>query len=172
MDYSKQLKVLAIGNSFSDDAMEHLYHIAESYGVEKITLGNLYIGGASLELHHINSLTDEYVYYYRKNTNGIWETTENVSLQAGIQDEAWDVFTVQQVSYLSGIVDSYQPQLHYLIKYIKELQRNSEAKIGWHMTWAYQEDSDHSEFYLYNQSQMQMYQGIIDAVKANIVQNP
>jgi hypothetical protein len=171
MDYSKELKVLAIGNSFSDDAMEYLYRVAEGYGVEKIVLGNLYIGGCSLELHHMNSLTDEYVYAYRKNTSGIWETTLDVSLKAGILDEVWDVFTLQQVSYLSGIAESYQPQLHYLIKYVKELQRNPRARIGWHMTWAYQEDSVHPDFHLYQHSQMQMYQAIIAAVKENIVPN-
>jgi len=40
------LKVLAIGNSFSEDAVEnYLFELAEAVG-KKIIIGNLYIGGA------------------------------------------------------------------------------------------------------------------------------
>ena len=53
-DYKKSVKILAIGNSFSDDAMEHLAVILKGAGVENISLGNLYIGGCSLETHYNN----------------------------------------------------------------------------------------------------------------------
>ena len=46
------LKILTIGNSFSDDTMQYLYKVAKSAGVEKIKLGNLYIGGCSLDLRN------------------------------------------------------------------------------------------------------------------------
>jgi hypothetical protein len=36
IDFEKNLKVLAIGNSFSVDAMEYLYKIADDYGIENI----------------------------------------------------------------------------------------------------------------------------------------
>ena len=40
-------KILAIGNSFSDDAMEHLAEILVGEGYTDFVLGNLYIGGCS-----------------------------------------------------------------------------------------------------------------------------
>ena len=42
------LKLLTVGNSFSDDAMEYVWQIASALGFKKIELGNLYIGGCSL----------------------------------------------------------------------------------------------------------------------------
>ncbi|MGN1128615.1 MAG: DUF4886 domain-containing protein, partial [Candidatus Flemingiibacterium sp.] len=44
------LKVLSIGNSFSQDAQRWLHDIAAADGVELLAK-NLYIGGCSLERH-------------------------------------------------------------------------------------------------------------------------
>ena len=38
----KSIKILAIGNSFSDDATEHLFGILKDAGVEEVIIGNLY----------------------------------------------------------------------------------------------------------------------------------
>ena len=61
----KSLKILAIGNSFSIDAMQYLYQIAEDAGVEEIVLGNLFVGGCSLSQHmdHANNDLAAYDYY-------------------------------------------------------------------------------------------------------------
>ena len=42
-DNSTSIKVLAIGNSFSVDAIEYLYGVLVDLGYEEIVLGNLYI---------------------------------------------------------------------------------------------------------------------------------
>ena len=49
------LKILTIGNSFSDDTMEYVWNIADSLGVEDIYLGNLYLGGCTLDTHAFNA---------------------------------------------------------------------------------------------------------------------
>ena len=41
------LKILTVGNSFSDDTMEYVWQIADDLGVENIYLGNLFIGGCT-----------------------------------------------------------------------------------------------------------------------------
>ena len=69
--------MLAIGNSFSADAMEWLYNIASSYGFENIVLGNAYIGGCTLETHCSNSINNSSSYIYYKNTTGQWIADEN-----------------------------------------------------------------------------------------------
>ena len=51
------MKVLAIGNSFSQDATHYLHKIAASDGVE-MKVVNLYIGGCSLEQHWKNIQAD------------------------------------------------------------------------------------------------------------------
>ena len=46
----KTLRVLAIGNSFSVDAMEYLYQIAKDAGVEQVILGNLRVSGCTVAM--------------------------------------------------------------------------------------------------------------------------
>ena len=50
----KSIKILAVGNSFSVDAMQYLWNVMNSAGYTDITLGNLYIGGCSLDTHWSN----------------------------------------------------------------------------------------------------------------------
>ena len=48
---------------------------------------------------------------------------------------------------------------------------NPDAKILWHMTWAYQSGSTHSGFANYGKSQKTMYEAITGAVKSDIIPN-
>ena len=165
----KSLKILAIGNSFSVDAMQYLYQIAESAGVKEIVLGNLYIGGCSLERHLKNAKEGICDYTYYKNTNGEWTTTEDFSIDEGIKDEDWDVITMQQSSGVSGIPESYENTLTELIDFVNKEKTNGNAKLFWHMTWAYQQDSTHASFPKYNSDQIQMYNMIVKTVQENVM---
>ena len=44
------MKILAIGNSFSEDASAYIHQMAESAGYD-VQIVNLYIGGCPLERH-------------------------------------------------------------------------------------------------------------------------
>ena len=51
----KVLKVLAIGNSFSVDAIEqNLYELAHAQG-DSLVIGNAYIGGCTIDRHWENT---------------------------------------------------------------------------------------------------------------------
>ena len=161
IDFEANLKVLAIGNSFSDDGMHYLYDIAADYGVDNIVLGNLYIGGAELSLHASNAESEAAAYTYRKNTSGSWQSTASKSILNGLLDEDWDIITIQQASGKSGRSEFYEPYLTELIEYINENKTNPDARIIWHMTWAYQSNSSHGEFPFYGSNQMTMYNAIL-----------
>lgn len=169
-NYKKSVKILAIGNSFSDDAMEHLAVILKGAGVENISLGNLYIGGCSLETHYNNIQSGADAYEYRVNTGDGWTTTPR-SIDYGILYDDWDVITVQQVSSHSGMPESFGC-LESIIAHVKEIAKNHNVKILWHMTWAYQGDSQHPGFALYNNEQKKMYESILSGVKTRINENP
>ncbi|HHT28686.1 MAG TPA: DUF4886 domain-containing protein [Firmicutes bacterium] len=168
------LRILAIGNSFSVDAMQHLYQIAADAGVKKIVLGNLYIGGCTLATHYGNAKSNAARYVYYKNTNGTWTSQANQTMLFGIKDEDWDIITIQQASGLSGVLSSYLEgeTLPYLIRYVHDNKTNPQAKLVWHMTWAYQQDSSHASFPTYNRNQMDMYRAIVDAVQKAILPDP
>jgi len=168
IDFNKQLKVLAIGNSFSDDGMGYLYEIAKNYGVEEVVLGVLYIGGAPLSQHANNAQTNANAYTYRKNTNGTWVNLENKSLLYGLQDEAWDIITFQQASGQSGNPSTYEPHLTNLIAYVNQHKTNPYARYYWHLTWAYQANSTHADFPYYNRNQLTMYNAIISTYNSKV----
>lgn len=159
----KSLKILAIGNSFSTDAMQYLYQIAADAGVKEIVLGNLYYGGCSLAQHLGFAEKDSASYKYYKNTSGSWAMTENYRMSQALADENWDYITLQQTSKTCGLRDSYGTTLTRLVDYVRE--KNSTAKLVWHMTWAYQQDSTHASFPNYGKSQQKMYDMIIDCVE-------
>ena len=175
------LRILAIGNSFSDDGMEYLPLLLDNMGVENVEVARLYVGGCSRE-RHVNFYKQNkapYLFYYsatkrvkgsRAKTNiplrapeaNLWQKTEGVSLVDALKWGVWDIVTMQQVSGLSGLYESYQPYLKELIEIVKEYQ--PEAKIAWQMTWAYSQNSQHGDFPRYERDQQKMLDAIYAAV--------
>ena len=51
VDKDRVIKILAIGNSFSDDAIEHYLHDLVKASGRKALIANLYFGGRSLQTH-------------------------------------------------------------------------------------------------------------------------
>lgn len=165
----KTLKVLAIGNSFSIDGMQYIYGIAQSAGYTDIVLGNLYIGGCSLNTHESNAKNNTPAYEFYTNTNGTWVSTKSTTMATGLAYTDWDCISIQQVSGYSGLVGSFEPSLSNLISYVKKACPN--AKLVWHMTWAYQGNSGHSDFSKYGKNQLKMYNSITSATQKGILEN-
>ena len=170
-DAKKSLKILAIGNSFSVDAMEHLAVILKDAGYEEIVLGNLYIGGCSLTTHKGNIRTGAEAYEFYTNTGNGWSSKKS-NIESGIIFAEWDVITIQQVSQDSGKPETFT-YLNDILDYVRTTasEFNPDVKILWHMTWAYQGNSTHSGFANYGKSQKTMYEAITGAVKSDIIPN-
>ncbi len=155
------IKILAIGNSFSEDAVEnYLYELATTAG-KKIVIGNLYIGGAPLDLHLNNAHNNLKAYSYRKiNLDGVKKTTEQTSIEDALADENWDYVSLQQASPLSGkynvIMESLTDLWTYVFAHVHE-----DTKLLYHQTWAYQQDSKHEGFANYDNNQKNMYDSIM-----------
>jgi len=162
------IKILAIGNSFSQDAAEsYVDDLAKADGVQLI-IANMYIGGCRLETHWINAERDSAAYSYRKIINGDTAIVAKQKLSAAIQDEDWDYITFQQASPYSGLMNSYFPFLTNLLAYTKEHATNPDVQFAFHQTWAYAANSKQSAFKNYNNDQQQMYQAIVNAVGAAV----
>ncbi|MBL1410576.1 DUF4886 domain-containing protein [Sphingobacterium faecale] len=159
------LKILAIGNSFSEDAIEnYLYDLAKTNN-KKMIIGNLYIGGAPLKLHVENAKTDKASYSYRKtNIDGTKSSTKSTSIAQALKDEDWDYISLQQASPYSGKHTIIMESLPALVAYVNSL-KPSNAQLIYHQTWAYQNDSDHKGFSNYERSQEIMYKHIAQTTK-------
>lgn len=168
----KSFKLLCIGNSFSDNALNYAYSILNSFGVQEIVLGNLYIGGCDITTHTNNAATDTPNYVYRKNTSGQFKSSNGTKMSTALRDEEWDYVTLQQSSGKSGMIDTYNAEINALNNFARDSIKNEKLKVGWHMTWAYAADSNHNDFPKYNNSQMEMYGKIVSCVKEKIVPNP
>ena len=166
--YFEPRKILAIGNSFSDDAMEHLAEILVGEGYTDFILGNLYIGGCSMDGHKARIDSGAKDYSFRVNTGSGWNTVKE-SIQYGLDYTDWDVVTIQQVSGYSGIPESYG-SMQYIIDYVRN-RVDPFVKIFFHMTWAYQSTSGHGDFAKYDKNQMTMYNAIVNTVQSLVVGN-
>ena len=157
------LRVLAIGNSFSEDAVEqYLWDLGKEAKVTFI-IGNAYRGGWSLIGHWADARSRAVNTEYRKVVDGKRINQGKYMLRDIITDEPWDVITLQQVSQDAGQPDTYEPGLSLMIGYVKALGVDS-MKLGFHQTWAYSQDSEHKGFAKYNFNQYFMYSSIISAV--------
>ena len=109
-----QLKVLAIGSSFSRPCVESLPPVARALGVD-LDIASLYIGGCSLERHWKNIETAETnatfrPYRFDRNTSGRKTAIDGrISIQEALTAAKWDVVTIQQASHKSWRAGSYFP---------------------------------------------------------------
>ena len=129
------MQILAIGNSFSEDAVRYLHGIARKAG-DKIKVVNLYIGGCTLEQHFRNMLSEERAYELHVNGE---RSGFHVSLREALLNRAWDVITLQQGSPKSTKYESFQPYLGELSAYVRRLCPKAQQII--HQTWAYEDGS-------------------------------
>lgn len=160
------LRILAIGNSFSDDGMEHLPALLDNLGIKDVELARLYVAGCTLERHigFYNNNEAAYLFYHSKAGENRWSSRNGVTMQSALEMGQWDIITLQQASGVSGIYDSYQPYLEQLIAAVRKYQ--PQAKIVWHMTWAYSTESQHPEFPNYSRNQQKMLDGIHQCVRS------
>lgn len=167
----KAISILAIGNSFSQDAMEYLYPILEELGYETIRLTNLFIGGCSLKTHAENFKEDKaaYTVYSLDDEGNMVAAAEPGKASSLLEPDNWDFITVQQASGESGIASSYGQDLDDVVAGIRAYCPYT--PLVWHMTWAYAQNSTHEDFAKYNKDQMEMYESIVDAVSSKISTN-
>lgn len=145
------MKVLAIGNSFSQDATTYLHQTAAAQGIE-LTAVNLYIGGCSLETHWKN--WEQGAAAYALQING-QSTDRVVSIQDMLKEGGWSWIVTQQASHDSGWMDTYEPFLGQLVS---ELRKNAPGvPLLLQETWAYEHGSDHPAFPRYHRDQREMY---------------
>lgn len=129
------MKILSIGNSFSQDAQTYVHQIAAADGLE-LTVCNLYYGGCSLAQHmqfHQNNVP-AYVF----ECNGA-PTGETVTLLQGLANDQWDFITLQQVSSQSTDYATFQPELEQLCKLVRTAAPNAQLLL--HATWGYRPNS-------------------------------
>ncbi len=150
------MKILSIGNSFSQDATRYLDAVSDG----EIFSRNLYMPGCSLETHAENIEKKSDVYEYQ---NGD-EIIGKISAYDALLGEKWDYVTVQQGSAYSGVYETFEPYLTEIINFVKKTSPSS--KIVFHRTWAYENGGVNEDFPLYLCDSDIMLEKIIEASTA------
>ena len=128
----KTVRLLTVGNSFSQNATRYLEDLAKAGGHVLIHHPAV-IGGATLAQHlekaelHEKDPQDPRGFYGSK-----------LSLRQELLAAPWDVVTIQQASLRSHDVASYRPYARQLHDYIRKYAPR--AKVMMHQTWAYRRD--------------------------------
>ncbi len=146
------MRILSIGNSFSQDAQRWLYDIASDEG-QRIECVDLCIGGCSLKRHWENVCGNRADYTLER--NGRPDGDRTVTAGEIVSLPGWDVVTLQQVSHESGQYETYLPYLYWMANWIRDTAPG--ARVALQQTWAYETDSTHSEFCRYENNQSLMY---------------
>ena len=168
-EYGTKISILGIGNSYSQDAMNHLYTILRGYGFETITLANLMKSNGSLEDHANGIKTGAAIYEFELNVAGAWKTDpENKSLEYGLSFTEWDAVILQQRSGLAGLPATYGEDFEYLSSYVANRTADKATRIYWQLPWTYETDSTHADFKNYGNNQISMYNAIVSTVQQQV----
>lgn len=142
----REVRILSIGNSFSQDAFCYMPYILQNIAPEiKLTFGIAYYSGCSLQ-QHLQFFNDESTVYkldkwtwesYR------WNATSNLTLQDCLRNDRWDVVVFQQNSGNSGDYTTVSPYLNSLVKSVGTLLARP-VKQAWLLTPSNKTDYDES----------------------------
>lgn len=152
-ELTRTLKVLVIGNSFSEDSTGYIPGIVRKlFPTLRLTIGVAYMGGSPLAQHYayfsgqdvtldsftyktengvykrINNGIEEFsgLYTLYKSVNGAAWTTTSETVQQFLENEEWDVITFQQ----SGTQSPLSWETYYA-PYIYKLQKLVFSKIAY-----------------------------------------
>ena len=126
---AKPLRVLAIGNSYTQSLEPELPRLAAAAGVE-LDLAVFAIGGKSLSNHWVNcenALRDPSVRPY--SVKG-----RRTNLPEMLADGAWDVVTFQEQSADGMRAACFDPWADRLVKLVRE--RQPKARLYFQLTWS------------------------------------
>ena len=141
---AKELKVLMIGNSFSDSVGVYLPRIVKASG-HKLELTGAYIAGCSLEQHSSNLARAEKDPSYRPYRITVWNSDDPGKPQVRkgnvnelLTQNQYHVITVQQGGSRASDRKTFHPHLEKVLAHVRKKQ--PQAEIVFQQTWSYRID--------------------------------
>lgn len=129
--YTDTLRLMIIGNSFSQNAAKYLKEIAAEND-KFLIIGRAELGGCSLERHWNLAEASE--------ADSTHKPYNGKSLKMLLAEQPWDIVTIQQNSMNSTDISTYRPYARQLYDYIKGYLPDAEVVL--HQTWAYRADAN------------------------------
>lgn len=140
-DDTDHLRILAIGNSYTEDGTEYIREILS--GINNVVPDSAYC------IYRLTAASASLEYWSDRNQNDVIDTIRHIAGGIKIPEEygtlsellsqSWDLVVLQQVSYKSVNFETYIPYLYILIDAIRENCPNKQVAIAWNMVHTYWE---------------------------------
>ncbi len=184
---NRPIKILAIGNSYSNNATEYISRIAESMGLD-ITAASLYQAGCPLKRHvayYEAYETLSHDGYYSADNKNKYESlyinggaiSGKASIQEAIAYTDWDYITLQQMPDYCDDISSYwteeNPYLTKLYDYVlDELKKNGNKKceILLHQGWSFSHAMSIDKAYKYYPVDYENTREFFEAIETTVDQ--
>lgn len=143
---ASSLKVLVIGNSYSNDAFGFLPFVLKSANSDvALTLGICMDGSQTIQgqLNHALNENKHYVRYEKWTKRTGWTCNYGKSLAQAVDDDEWDWIVLHQANVLSCKMSTITPYLGELLNYFRETKQ-FKGKIAWMITPAFAEGTTSS----------------------------
>lgn len=135
MSHKTSLKILSIGNSFSQDALSYAPFVFRGLTNNvDLTIGISYKGGADIDtyINYFDNDTNDLVYDVITPSDSVWAINGSQTLKQILLAEKWDIITLQQSSDKQGDISTYANLGSLIDKIANYLMANNRtAKIGW-----------------------------------------
>ena len=133
------LRILLIGNSFTDDVTEYIGEIVQNSGIDEKTccVYRVTQGGSQLQTWRDKYKNNAHVSLEKRAGLFSMDITEGTLKE--ILHQQWDVVSLQQLSNYSDDITTFTPYLEDLLSYITQDCLNKQVAICWHLTWSYWE---------------------------------
>lgn len=134
---NQSLKILCIGNSFSQDAVAYMPYLVEgTVNRVKLTLGISYYSAATINMYN-NFFDDDTTVTFNKHEPGAaaWSSPVSLTLKSILTAEHWDIITFQQGSREQEDYSTYS-NLNTLIDKVVDYTAANNGKavrVGWLM---------------------------------------
>lgn len=131
----KTLRLLLIGNSYSQDAAAYMPFIMKNMKVDMdVQIGILMQSSSTLQ-NHVNNFNNETAAYtfYLYNGGNSWQNLGSKTIQWALYSYIWDIVSLQQASSSSFDWTTYQPYLNQIINLISGYTLYP-VKFAWYET--------------------------------------
>ena len=167
------MNILFVGNSFAVDTAEHAVNVAHSMGIESIKIGNLYVGGCSIDMHYHHFTEDIPAYTYFLNEGEGWTSIPDFKISDAVKGDSWDWVVIQHGTKGTSRYTSPEcyEKLAPLIDGIKALLPR-ETRIAFNLTWLGESTRQHHEIISYGGNIPLMRERLVEVTKETVLSNP
>ena len=132
----KQLRVLAIGNSYTVDAITYVKDILAAADIEEDSYSVYYVAHEAATLQHWWEQAEQETELTLYHACGAQMPLKEGTM-AQLLAQQWDVISLQQYSDDSVDYTTYNPWLRQLIDFIQQYCPNPDVTLAWQMPWSY-----------------------------------